>query len=159
MLSIQISDIKTFMKELLMSERFDNYLLVSGSITTYNTLDVDGRIRAEFFGDEYDISPMYGYDYTPWKQSKDLFLSRIKGKHTPLSFKFVLKLMPKQATSILSEATDDARNNTSALLLNIKYDEHGLSVITGTSSIEFILDKSAEDAWDNHIRHSFSAWE
>lgn len=156
MLSIQISDNKNFMKNLLISETFDQFLLMQGSITTYNTYDIDGKIKKDFFCEEFDTSPLYGYEYTPWKQARELVFSLIKGKYTPLSFRFILYISPKLQNNILADASEAARENTQSLVLTIRYDGRGMSAVTGTSTVSFIPDKTAEEAWDNWI-HDFFA--
>ena len=52
MIALQIQDIKNFMSKLLLSQTFDHFLLVEGTITTYNTFRIDGRIHKSFFTDE-----------------------------------------------------------------------------------------------------------
>ena len=49
MIALQIQEIKSFMNKLLLSQTFDNFLLVEGQITTYNTFHIDGRLQKDFF--------------------------------------------------------------------------------------------------------------
>ena len=49
MIALQIADIKTFMKKLLLSESFDRFLLLEGSITTFNTFHIDGTLQKAYF--------------------------------------------------------------------------------------------------------------
>ena len=49
MVALQIQDIKNFMSKLLLSQTFDNFLLVEGSITTFNTFRIDGRLHTAFY--------------------------------------------------------------------------------------------------------------
>ena len=44
MIALQIQDIKNFMSKLLLSQTFDNFLMVEGSIKTYNTFRIDGTL-------------------------------------------------------------------------------------------------------------------
>ena len=52
MVALQIQDIKYFMNKLLLSQTFDNFQLVEGSITTYNTFRIEGRVHKDFFTNE-----------------------------------------------------------------------------------------------------------
>jgi len=52
MIALQIADIKTFMKKLLLSQTFDRFLLLEGSITTFNTFHIDGRLQKSYYTQE-----------------------------------------------------------------------------------------------------------
>ena len=52
MIALQIQDIKNFMSKLLLSQTFDHFLLVEGSITTFNTFRIEGRVHKDFFSEE-----------------------------------------------------------------------------------------------------------
>ena len=145
---LQIEDVKSFMKYLLMEDKFDTFELIKGSITTYNTVDIDGLIQKDFYGSEYDSSDLYGYDYTPWSKAKELAFQLIKGKRTPLSFKFVLRAGNTLLTQVLTNLPEESTQHISSLILNIKFDSQGLSIVTGTSQTSFSLDKSADEVWD-----------
>lgn len=156
MLSIQIKDIKVFMKHLLIQETFDQFLLMQGSVSTYITYDIDGKVNKDFFGDEYESSEVYGYNYTPWAHEKNLIWSLIKGKHTPSSFKFVLHIKDEEMSQILKDISPAITNNINALVITIRYDERGLFITTGLSTKSFLLDKTAEEAWDEWIKQFFT---
>ena len=151
MISIQINDVKNFMKKLLLSDTFDQFDMQHGLVTTYNTFEVDGLINKAFFGDEIESTPLYGHTHTPWSTMREYFYSVIKGKHTPLSFKFILYIEGDQVNEIISGASMDAQSNTQALVLNIRYDDHGLILTTGIATHTFLLDKSAEEIWDKWV--------
>lgn len=46
MIALQIQDVKDFMGKLLLQHTFDAFLVVEGSITTYNTFHIDGRLHS-----------------------------------------------------------------------------------------------------------------
>ena len=48
MIALQIADIRVFMKKLLLSETFDRFLLLEGSITTFNTFEIDGTFQKAY---------------------------------------------------------------------------------------------------------------
>lgn len=151
MLALQIDDKLNFMKKLLTQETFDKFLLVQGSITTFNTFTVDGHVHKEFYGEDFDISPLYEYEYTPWGQLREWAFSLIKGKYTPSSFSFVMHADKDLKNQILSDASDAAKEAITNLALNIRYDSHGLTITTATAADFFLMDKTADELWDEYI--------
>ena len=90
-----ISDLKDFMNKLLLSDTFDYFLLEEGTIITANGFQIDGRVRKEFYTkEEQEDENLCPYEFSLWKDIRPLCFQLIKGKRTPLSFKFVLLLMP-----------------------------------------------------------------
>ena len=76
-----IMNTKNCMSVLLLSNRFDNFSLINGEITTYCTFQIDGTYHPEFYPDNEDASPE---PYVRWKQVREYCFSLIKGKQTPL---------------------------------------------------------------------------
>ena len=67
MVALQIQDIKIFMNKLLLSQTFDNFLLVEGSITTYNTFRIEGRVHKDFFSvEEIEEKNLENRDFSLW---------------------------------------------------------------------------------------------
>lgn len=156
MLSVQIEERKKFMNALLIQNTFDNLLLMQGNITTYNTYEIDGHIDPKFFGEDYEESPLFGFEYTPWSHFKEIALNLIKGKHTPLFFKFVLYAQASLREEILSQASNEARQNVKDLVLTIRFGESGLSVTSGISTTSFVMDKTADEQWDLWVKSFLS---
>ena len=52
MIALQIADIRHFMKKLLLSESFDRFLLLEGSITTFCTFHMDGQLQKTYYTGE-----------------------------------------------------------------------------------------------------------
>lgn len=153
MFAVQINDIKSFMKHFLVSDMFDEFELVHATISTYNVIDIDGKVNKDFFGEEYEETLCFNHEYTPWKHIKDFIFNIIKGKHTPLSFKFILHASDQITGEILTDmpAADDMADNIDAFVLTIRYDDHGLMLTSGTILKTFSLDKSADEAWDKWL--------
>lgn len=155
MIALQIQDIKNFMSKLLLSQTFDNFLLVEGNITTYSTFRIDGRIHKNFFSEEeIEERGMHNRDFSLWKEVKPFCLELIKGKKTPLGFKFIFQLSKENTVKLLASSgiTSIQPENVSGLLLNIRFDSNGLSCITATNLNLFTLDKSLEHAWDDMVK-------
>lgn len=155
MVALQIQDIKNFMSKLLLSQTFDNFLLVEGSITTYNTFRIDGRVHKDFFTEEEIAEKQLNdREFSLWKELKPFCLELIKGKKTPLGFKFTFQLSKENTAKLLAASgiTAIQPENVSGLLLNIRYDSNGLACITATNLNLFTLDKSLEHAWDDMVK-------
>ena len=154
MIALQIKNIKSFMSRLLSSESFDCFLLSEASITTNNTFFIDGHQNKDFFSDEeWEDTSIRPYDYSMWKDIRSLCFHLIKGRRTPVSFKFILHLIPSYVESILSDDSVTVPiSQVKALVLTIKYDQTGLTLTTGTSLKTFLPDKSADIFWDKYMK-------
>lgn len=155
MIALQIQDIKHFMNKLLLSQTFDNFLLVEGTVTTYNTFRIEGRIHKDFFTEEeQEELQMRKREFSLWKEVKPFCLELIKGKKTPLNFKFTFQLSKENTSRLLNSSgiTSILSENISGLLLNIRYDNGTLNVITATNLNLFTLDKALEHAWDDMVK-------
>ena len=88
---------------------------------------------------------------------REYCFSLIKGKRTPLSFKFVFRLSPANIAKLIAKQNLDFQPNTvQGLYLNIQFNEQGLTCVTGTSLNTFTLDKSLEKAWDGMVQRFFT---
>ena len=155
MVALQIQDIKNFMSKLLLSQTFDHFLLIEGSITTFNTFRIDGRLHTDFFTEEeHEERRLYDREFSLWKEVKPFCLELIKGKKTPLGFKFTFQLSKENTTKLLTSSgiTSIQPENVSGLLLNIRYDNGALNVITATNLSLFTLDKTLERAWGDMVK-------
>ena len=155
MIALQIQDIKNFMSKLLLSQTFDHFLLVEGTITTYNTFRIDGRIHKSFFTDEeMEERELNTREFSLWKEIKPFCLELIKGKKTPLGFKFTFQLSRENTAKLLASSgiTSIHLENVSGLLLNVRYENGALNVITATNLNLFTLEKSLEHAWDDMVK-------
>lgn len=155
MIALQIQDIKNFMSKLLLSQTFDYFLLVEGTITTYNTFRIDGRIHKSFFSEEeLEERSLNHREFSLWKEVKPFCLELIKGKKTPLGFKFTFQLSKENTAKLLASSgiTSIHPENISGLLLNVRYENGALNVITATNLNLFTLEKSLEHVWDDMVK-------
>lgn len=155
MIALQIQEIKSFMNKLLLSQTFDNFLLVEGQITTYNTFHIDGRLQKDFFtAQEIEEGNLTHRAFSLWREVRPFCLELIKGKKTPLGFRFTFQLSEENTKKLLSVSgiTSLTPENVSGLLFNVRYDHNGLSCITATNLNLFTLDKSLEHAWDDMVK-------
>ena len=88
MIALALTDVKECMSKLLLSETFDPFLFIEGEIMTFGTFSMDGYLKKDFY--EEGTAPER--EYALWKDMREYCFSLIKGKRTPLGFKFVLGL-------------------------------------------------------------------
>lgn len=151
MISLNLTDIKNFMAQLLLSETFDHFSFIEGEIVTFNTFKIDGFIQKDFFDTEEE-PPQYSY----WENLREYCFSIIRGKRTPLSFHLVFSLSPSNTERLIARNAPSLQaKDVQGLYLNIRYDGKHLSCITGTSFKTFTMDKSLEHAWDEMVQKFF----
>ena len=142
---------KVCMSHLLLKPTFDTFSLIEGEVTTFNRFQVDGRIHKDFFDEAFEK------EYSTWGEVRDFFFQVIRGKKTPLNFKFILSLAKDQFESFLTEHDLTYRpTEIQGLYLNFRYDGLALQCITGTSMNTFTMDKSVEKAWDEYVQKFFA---
>lgn len=157
MIALEIYSMKNFMKHLLLEDTFDLFLLEEATIRTANTYTIDGHINVDFFPLEERNKTSIPYSFTPWSEARKLNYDLIKGKNTPLFFKFILQLKPEYMRQILglndSGTSRDSTDNNAvqALVLNIRYDGTKAILTTGTSYRSFVMNRDADIAWDNAL--------
>lgn len=147
MKQIKILQVKKFMEALLLQEAFDLFDLQSAKVATYNTFTIDGRVHAEFYGEEKEEHPEV---FSSWKQMRGLVKDLIRGKHTPLSFLLVLRLKEEEEQKVLSltEEEKERMKNTYGFVLSIKYQDGSITLTTGVEYKVFTMDREAEGRWD-----------
>ena len=152
MTALQITSMKHFMSQLLASDTFDCFLLEEAVISTANTYTIDGHINQDFFcNGERDSEPL-PYEFRPWEEIKGLCYDLIKGKRTPLSFRFVLHLKPEKVAALLAkENCSIDPSQLKALVLTIRYDGSKALLTTGTSFHSFVLSKEPDAIWDRAL--------
>ncbi len=153
MIALALPQVKECMAKLLLSETFDPFYFIEGEIVTFNTFTLDGYLKKDFF--EQEEAPER--EYALWKDVREFCFSLIKGKRTPLSFKFVLGLSDSNIEKLLlQQGLDFKPQDVQGLYINLKYDGQKLQCITGTAMNLFTMDKSLEQAWDMMVQKFFT---
>lgn len=152
MIALKLTNRKLFMKHLLLTETFDHFLFIEGEITTFSKFSIDGYLQKSFFED----TEQPNVDFSFWKQIRDYCFSIIKGKQTPLNFKFIFSLSPENTARLITQNQLDFHpEDVQGLYLNIRFDGTDLLCITGTSLKTFSMDRSLEQAWDKMVQKFF----
>ncbi len=155
MIALQIADIKSFMSKLLLSDSFDRFLLLEGSISTFNTFHIDGRLHTSFFTME-EQERLGERTLSYWGEVRPFCFELIRGKKTPLSFQFTLQLSAENTKKLLvMSGVPIPPEQVRALLLNLRYDGRVLQCTTGTSVAVFTMDKKLDHAWDDMVQQYF----
>lgn len=158
MIAIEISEIKNFMGELLISENYDQLLLEKAEVLTSFRLEISGKRNKNWYDQEHwqRMEQLAGSDasWMTWKECKPVILQYIKGKQPPDKMRIVLKLQRKQADALMREsgAQQVYQAYQPGLCLQIRYEQGSLQLVTGTSFSEFSMDKTVEQAWDDIVR-------
>ncbi len=152
MIALKINNKKDFMSRLLVSELFDKYLVEEASIDTFVTFSIDGRIHRDFYRNDADYTDdKITSDLSSWSEIRQICFELIKGKRTPLGFKFVFHAGSELKKSIVSEAGIGLSEDQVTLGINIRFSNGEMTLTTGTAFSIFTLDKTIEKAWDEYI--------
>ena len=152
MIALKLTSLKIFMAHFLTRDTFDNFLLEEANIGTAATYSIDGHINRDFYPPEERTEDMLPYDLLCWSEIKGLCFDLIKGKHTPLYFKFVLHLKPETVADLLQKwQCPQLLSQLKSLVLTIRFDQTGATLTTGIAYHTFIPTKEADQAWDKEI--------
>ena len=103
-------------------------------------------INKSYYEDEESMS------YSYWKDLKPLCFDLIKGKRLPVSFKIVLKLDEYNIEKFIEDnSLNIFKDKLKECFINIIYEDKALTLTNGIFLNDFILDKSAQSAWDKYI--------
>lgn len=151
MIAIKITQQKDFMGKLLTTDVFDYFLVNDATIETFNTFHIDGKIHKNFYSED-DKEIIDNKEYSSWKTLRPTCFDLIKGKRTPLGFKFVFYLNDEEKNKLISEHGNSILPQQVSLGLNIKYSNGEMILTTGTAFNIFTLDKEIEKNWDTYIQ-------
>lgn len=151
MIALKFQSTKNFMAHLLLLDTFDQFSFIEGEIVTFARFTIDGFSQKEFFSPQEEVPP-----YCSWQAVREFCYSLIKGKRTPVSFKLIFSLSPKNITRLVAQnGLDFAPENIQGLYLNIQFEDGLLKCVTGTSLKIFSMDKSLEKTWDIMVQKFF----
>ena len=153
MIALQISSMKQFMNHLLVADTFDRFDLEEAVISTACTFHIDGHINQEFFEGHSDTLDAKLPEFRPWNEVKTLAFDLIKGKRTPLFFRFTLHLNGTETSTLLEqEHSDVPAAQVKALVLNIRYDGATAVLTTATAYHTFLMSKEPDAIWDKYLQ-------
>lgn len=150
MLALEMTDVRGCMAHLLQKGTFDRFLLSEAAITTMVTYTIDGHLVQGFYTDEeWEQLAAHGFSCIPFGRVRNICLDMIRGKKTPVSFKFVFLAPPAVVAELVEKSEVSFQtSDVEALSLNLTFRDGRLTATTGTSIRIFSMDKSLEQAWD-----------
>jgi hypothetical protein len=158
MLALQLTDVKGFMNTLLRTDTFDHFLLQEAVITTAATFVIDGHLTDGFYStEELDGFGLTGCPLLPFSMLRGSCFDLIKGKKTPLSFRFVFELSPENLRKTLASVQSSyTPADLSGVFINLKYQNALLTLTTGISYRIFSTDRSLDAEWDALVKRFLS---
>lgn len=159
MTAFEISDIKQFMTKLLASPLFDNFLLSEAVIQTGVTYQIDGQLHKDFYQEEQLNELGISSDectYTPFSLVRSHCFDLMKGKNTPVSFRFVFMLSPENmANTLVKSGSSFSEEDVSGMFINLNFRKGKLLCTTGISYKIFSVDKTPDQEWDHLVELFF----
>lgn len=150
MIALQLTDIKTFMNQFLRGEVFDHFLMPEAVIIQDVAITVDGHIKKDYFsGEELEEMGIANTDVLPYSMLRPTIYQLIRGKKTPLYFKFVLMLSPSNMENTLSRSDSGLTlNDVSGMFFQLTFQNGSLVLTTGISYKTFVTEKTLDREWD-----------
>ena len=160
MLALTILDIRPFMSAFLIGPLFDRFRLAEARITTFCTYSIDGRLERRFFGGPDEEAARSGTEegdgteaYVSWRALKPHCFDMIRGRRTPLAFRFTFFLSSAQAEEMMAEAgLSFDPDRIGGFALNLRFSGGVLTVSAGVSYRTFTADRSADETWERYVR-------
>jgi len=153
MISLNLTEVKTFMTKLLMNNTFDSFLLKEMELQTFTGFQITGQFNEQFFSKE-ELEERGVNRHVLWSEVRQIVYSMIKGSKTPLSLKIIFQLPADQCGNMLDSFGGKLRlEDVGGLYLNVRFEKGELRMITGTAIKTFTLDKTLEQEWDKSVRN------
>ena len=144
------------MAKLLVSDVFDVFRMQEASLITFVTYNISGRIRPDFYSPE-ERENLTG-EFIAWSEMRPRLFELIKGKNTPVSFRMTLSLDDANMNSLMAKESPEGHSDAlRALVINIRFENGAVNIVTGTSYDSFVLDKSEEKIWDKAFAYFLSS--
>ena len=154
MIALKLTDKKAFMNQLLCTEVFDHFLLAEATVTKDAAFTIDGHFNASFYSaEELEDEGLADCKILPYARLRPICYQLIRGKHTPVSFKFILMLSPENmANTLARSASGFTPNDINGILINITFQNGQLLLTTGISYAAFSTTHTLDHEWDAMIQ-------
>jgi len=138
-------EVKTFMNKLLKDCTFDDFEVRNIKIQTFVKYDINCNLSNDCIKENKKER-----FFCNWGEIKPYIFQIIKGKKKPLSIKIIFSMPEKKALEI--------HNNAKALFLNLNFENDVITFTTGTSQINFNMDKKVDILWEEYIKEFFKKY-
>ena len=144
--AFKITGQKDFMNRLLGGTLFEEFDLKEATVRTAVSWHLDGHLNQEYFPTECEKN------YIAFQDVKPVLFQMIKGKIPPVSFHMVLHLNQEEVEKIEAVSAESFKEQMiQNLVLNIKFENGVMQLITAIDYENFTLDKSYEKEWDHWV--------
>ena len=142
------------MNQLLGSDIFDHFLLSEATIAKDATFTIDGHINADFYSrEDIEEKGLSNLNILPFAALRPTCYQLIRGKHTPVYFKFILMLSPENMANTLACSDSGLTgNDVNGILLNLTFQSGQLTLTTGISYSAFTMNHTLDHEWDAMIQ-------
>ena len=154
MISLTVTEVKSFMAKLLAQNTFDYFILKEMELSTFINFTIGGQLNEAFFTSEELQERGENSRSALWSEVRTIAFSMIKGHKTPLALKIVFQLPRQLCEELVQQSGGRIRSEeVGGLYLNVRFEKNELHIITGTAIKTFTLDKTLEQEWDLRVKH------
>ena len=157
--AIRIENIRDFMNDLLLTEKFDGYLVNELNLTTFCTFIIEGRRQKTFYDSDEPLGSENAPDTIYWKEIRPVVHSLIRGKKPPLSLTVSLTAdIPQTKEFFKDRGISEDQSEGFRLHLNIRYRQGELSLISASTALnplDIAADKEIRVLWDELVQNQF----
>jgi len=182
LIAVKIPGTRKFLADLLSRNTFDSFVLGEATLTTFTSFHIDGTWHPDYFQDDRRkiagsaesaesvsrnpaAGPVRSSSSVPeketepsWQRLRPYVSGLVKGSHSPVSFRIVLKMAPKGIEGVLKNSGSSfTPDQVDGLFMNISYQDGKITCTSGTSMKTFTMDKSLDHAWDQMMLKFFDA--
>lgn len=151
MKSFDIEDIKNYMNQLLVNERFDSFYLYEARVKGALDYFIGGKLNKDYYEEE-ELNELGDTEYILWAKVKHVVYELMKGKKLPINFKIILMFNRDNIKRLIEMNNLPVKpEDVGALFYNIHFEAGQLNVTTGTSLKVFTMDKRLEQLWDENV--------
>lgn len=153
MISLTITEVKSFMAKLLAQNTFDHFILKEMELSTFINFTIGGQLNEAFFTTEELQERGENSRCVLWSEVRTIAFSMIKGHKTPLALKIVFQLPRPLCEELVQQSGGRLRSEeVGGLYLNVRFEKNELRIVTGTAIKTFTLDKTLEQEWDLRVK-------
>jgi hypothetical protein len=144
------------MAKLLVSDAFDSFCMQEAVIMTSVSYNINGRLHTYFYPEEE--RSRYTDEFIPWSEIRPKLFEMIKGKNLPISFRITLSLATGKMHALMQkESPEGVSSALRALVINIRFENGSVVIMTGTSYDSFVIDRTEEKIWDSAFARFLTA--
>ena len=132
--------------------------LADSNAAAAGNAQADGSAASEGKGGTVQTQEPSSFQEPTWGRLRQLACAMVSGKHSPVSFRIVLKLSEKGIQNVLTAGgVSCSPEQVGGLFINISYQNKEVTCTSGTSMKAFTLDRSLDLVWDQMMLKLFSA--